>query len=325
MTEKLEWNLVADIGGTNARFAIVVNNELLNHPELNYRVDEFPQLYDLIELLLIHISEQTAYKKPPSKVCFAVACPANQDRVEMTNSHWVFSQNKLKKQLKCQSLTVINDFAAVAHAVNGLPEEDTIQVGGGRQNAGKPVAIVGAGTGLGVAGLIFHGSDYSIVEGEGGHVDFAPVDELQTVIYHYIKNQFGHVSVERLLSGEGLANIYQAICHNESKFPTLSTPGQITQAAVNASDSLALKTLHVFCEVMGAVAGNLALTLGARGGVYIAGGIVPRFHEFFIMSQFRQRFEDKGRFNKYLQSIPVYLVTRDNIGLLGAAKNLASN
>ena len=149
-----------------------------------------------------------------------------------------------------------------------------------------------------------------------------PIDEMQSKVVNSLRERYGRVSLERLLSGKGILNIYTALCSVEAVEVEFETPAEVVAAALDRSDSKALQTLNMFCEGMGSAAGNLALTFGAKGGIYIAGGVIPRFQEFFINSGFRSKFEDKGRFVSYLQPIPVFIVVRSNLGLLGAAKKL---
>ena len=219
-------------------------------------------------------------------------------------------------------MSVINDFEAVAHGITELDESDLVKVGGSDAVSTKPIGILGAGTGLGVAGLVRHSDGYHVVDTEGGHADYAPIDDVQSAVVNCLRERYGRVSLERLLSGKGILNIYTALCSIEGVEAQHQTPAEVVAAALENNDSKALQTLNMFCEGMGSAAGNLALTFGAKGGIYIAGGVIPRFQEFFINSGFRSKFEDKGRFVSYLQPIPVYLVVRSNLGLLGAAKKL---
>ena len=184
------------------------------------------------------------------------------------------------------------------------------------------MGILGAGTGLGVAGLLPYEGGYHVLDTEGGHADYSPISDLQSAVVNCLRARFGRVSLERLLSGKGLLNIYSALCSIEDTPMMFSTPAEITAAALDNTDIKALQTLNMFCEGIGAAAGNLALTFGAKGGIYIAGGVIPRFQEFFINSGFREKFEDKGRFVSYLKPIPVYIVVHKNLGLLGTAKKL---
>jgi glucokinase len=328
MSEKLEqssnyrWNLVADIGGTNARFSAVLEGQLESEYVFHHSVEEYPQFAGLIGGLLQEIAKATGWNCPPVSACFAVACPADAEVIAFTNSHWQFTKSSLKQALGCDNLSVINDFEAVAHGITELGSEDLVQVGGQAPIANKAIGILGPGTGLGVAGLVHHNDSYHVLDTEGGHADYAPIDEVQSAVVNRLRETYGRVSLERLLSGNGLLNIYTALCGIEDTEVIFTTPAEVVAGGLDSSDQRALQTLNIFCEGMGSAAGNLALTYGAKGGIYIAGGVIPRFQEFFINSGFRHKFEDKGRFVSYLQPIPVYLVTRSNLGLLGAAKKL---
>jgi len=317
------WNLVADIGGTNARFsALLDDGSLESEFEFHHSVEEYPQFADLIDGLLAEIATATGWDNAPANVCFAVACPADDLVISFTNSHWQFTKTHLKQLLGCENLSVINDFEAVAHGITELDDSDLVKVGGGDAVSTKPIGILGAGTGLGVAGLVPRVDSYDVIDTEGGHADYPPIDDMQSKVVNSLRERYGRVSLERLLSGKGILNIYIALCSIEAVEVEFETPAEVVAAALDKSDSKALQTLNMFCEGMGSAAGNLALTFGAKGGIYIAGGVIPRFQEFFINSGFRSKFEDKGRFVSYLQPIPVFIVVRSNLGLLGAAKKL---
>lgn len=316
------WNLVADIGGTNARFSALLEGHLESQYEFHHSVEEYPEFEHLIAILLQEIKSATGWQNPPSGACFAVACPPDTEIIRFTNSHWTFEKTQLQASLGCDTLLIINDFEAVAHGITELSEDDLVKVGGETPVANKAVGILGAGTGLGVACLVPHADGYHVLDTEGGHADYSPIDDLQSAVVNALRARFRRVSLERLLSGKGLLNIYTALCSIENTDTNFETPAEVVAAALDGSDTKALQTLNMFCEGVGAAAGNLALTFGAKGGIYIAGGVIPRFQEFFIKSGFRSKFEDKGRFVSYLKSVPVYLVVRSNLGLLGAAKKL---
>ncbi len=322
MSQQPVWNLVADIGGTNARFSALLEGQLESEYEFHHSVEEYPLFSDLVVRLRDEIAEATGYQGAPKAVCLAVACPADAEHIAFTNSHWEFAKTQLREWFDCQQLAVINDFEAVAHGITELGENDCLQIGGESPQAEKPIGILGAGTGLGMAALVSHSDGYHVLDTEGGHADFAPVGQRQVDVLGCLRETYERVSLERVLSGKGIVNIYRAICSIENAQASLATPPEVVAAALDGSNPQALTALNTFCESMGAAAGNLALTLGAKGGIYIAGGVVPRFSQFFVNSGFREKFEEKGRFASYLQSIPVYLVMRSNLGLLGAAKKL---
>jgi glucokinase len=318
----VEWNLVADIGGTNARFSAVPVGALESQHIFQYSVEKHPQFAELLTDVLSDIAAATGWDRAPQSACLAVACPADNEEIEFTNSHWRFTKTELQQLLNCEQLAVINDFEAVAHGITELDDHDLVQIGGNKPLIDRPIGILGAGTGLGVAGLIPQGDSYQVIDTEGGHADYAPIDNQQAAVVDVLRQQYGRVSLERLLSGKGLLNIYRALCSLNAVPPSFETPADIVAAAESQQDAQAVQTVQMFCEGLGAAAGNLALTLGAKGGIYLAGGVVPRFQALFIASQFRHKFEDKGRFVNYLKPIPVFLVVRENLGLLGAAKKL---
>ena len=306
--------LIADIGGTNARFALTFGESLEAQQIINLAVDDFTN----IDLAIKSYLEQAGVVMPP-RVCIAIACPTHNDRISMTNNGWVFSKSALQSGLGIKQLDVINDYAAMALAAPNLTDADRIKVGTGEPLPNFPVAVLGPGTGLGVAGLAHYQGHATPIVTEGGHVDFAPTNEQEIEILRFLLKKHEHVSAERLLSGMGLENIYQALAQMRGEKVELLKPAQISALAFDSRDELALATLDQFCAILGSVAGNTALTYGAQGGVFITGGIIPRMLEFFAQSSFRQRFEAKGRFVEYMQSIPTYVVTHKQPGLLGAA------
>lgn len=306
--------LVADVGGTNARFAIVSQGDTTPRHSINLSVDAFAN----IDLAIKHYIKQLGIDLP-SRVCIAIACPTHMDRISMTNNGWVFSKSQLQSDLGIAELKVINDYAAMALAAPFLSEEEKMHVGGGEPMEGFPIAVLGPGTGLGVSGLVRANSQHIPVVTEGGHVDFAPTTEQEIEILRFLLQRYQHVSAERLLSGMGLENIYLALASIRGVQVEKLKPAQISEAAFQHQDPLAQDTLDQFCAILGSVAGNCALTYGAQGGVYITGGIIPRMPEFFAQSSFRERFEAKGRFVNYMQLIPTYLMLASQPGLIGAA------
>ncbi|MGM3176062.1 glucokinase [Dickeya lacustris] len=312
-----QYALVGDVGGTNARLALCeLENGAIAHSQ-HYAVNEHDSLETVIRLFLA--AHQDASVKHG---CIAIACPVTGDWVAMTNHHWAFSIAEMQQNLGFAHLAVINDFTAVSMAVPVLGGDDVIQLGGGEPQKGKPVAIYGAGTGLGVAHLLAVEGKWLSLPGEGGHVDFASNSEEEDLLLQVLRQELGHVSAERVLSGPGLVNIYRAIVKADNRVPEALTPQVVSERALAHSDVDCLRALSLFCVLMGRFGGNLALTLGTFGGVYIAGGIVPRFLEFFRNSGFRSAFEDKGRFRDYLADIPVFMITHSHPGLLGAGAYL---
>jgi len=256
----------------------------------------------------------------------AIANPVTGDRVRMTNHHWTFSIAAVGRELGFATVAVVNDFTALAMALPHLGDDDKRQVGGGTPVPGEPIGLVGAGTGLGVSGLVpIPGVDggWTALRSEGGHATFAPADEVEADILRFAWREFRHVSAERLLSGPGIELIYRALCHCRDRTPEAPDAAAITQRALSGACPLCAEVLDIFCGVMGTVAGNLALTLGAQGGIYIGGGIVPRLGECFDRSCFRSRFEDKGRLSPHLAGVPCYVITAAYPALTGVSAILA--
>jgi glucokinase len=242
----------------------------------------------------------------------------------MTNNHWRFDTEEVRVQFGWSTFKVINDFTAMALGVPHVADDHLVHVCGGPGDSRRPRLVMGPGTGLGVSGLVPIEHGWVPLMTEGGHVDFAPTDDTEMAVLRILKARFGRVSVERILCGQGLLNLYQAHAEIQGVAAPLDAPEKITAAAVENTDSLARHTLRHFCEILGRVAGNGVLTLGSTGGVYLCGGILPRFLQFFLESPFRNGFEDKGRMRPLLEFTPVYVVTEPYTGLLGAAEALGN-
>ncbi|MBD1227127.1 glucokinase [Xenorhabdus griffiniae] len=304
--------LVGDIGGTNARLALCdVDTGQLS------AVEFYPCAhYESLEIVIRqYLKQQNCEVKYGS---IAIACPVTDDVISMTNHSWRFSVSQMKASLGWERFEVINDFTAVSLAIPVLGTDDAIQIGGKQPQTKRPIAVYGAGTGLGVAHLVHTGSQWMSLPGEGGHVEFAPDSAEEDHMLSVLREEYGHVSAERVLSGPGLVNIYRSLMKLNGQVAEDLTPREVSDRALNGNCSICKQALELFCTALGRFGGNLALNMGAFGGVYIAGGIVPRFFDFFQKSGFRQGFENKGRFTDYLKDIPVYLITHDNPGLLGA-------
>lgn len=309
--------LLADVGGTNARFA------LETAPLQFEAVEVLPcaghaSLGDAIQGYLAGPAAQAACGGRVRHAAIAIANPVDGDMVAMTNHHWSFSTAALKDELGLDTLAVVNDFTALAMALPMLGPGQRTQVGGGTPRAGSTIGLVGPGTGLGVSGLVPVGQRWVALASEGGHASFAPGDEVETAIMVALRREFGHVSAERLLSGAGLELIHRALSHGQ----VLAAP-EITRRALDASCTICAQTVERFCAVLGSVAGNVALTLGATGGMFIGGGIVPRLGGLFARSPFRARFEDKGRLSGYVARIPTYLITEPYPAFFGVSAILA--
>ena len=306
-------SVVADVGGTNIRLAVCELETGTLSQLSTFSCARFLSL----ETALLHYF--ATLQDDVKHLCVAIACPVENDHIVMTNLSWAFSQQALKKKLTLASLYVINDYTAISFAVPFLSQQEKIQIGGGEAQTDGVTAIFGPGTGLGVSHIIKSASKWISLDGEGGHVSFTPNTRQQADILCLLQEQFGHVSAERILSGQGLVNLYQSLCALSAQQVEFDHPKDVSKAALDGSCAVAHTSLHVFCQVMGGFAANLALNLNCTGGVYIAGGIVPRFVDFLQASEFRIFFEEKGRFKTYLSSIPTFLITHDNPGLLGAS------
>jgi glucokinase len=317
--------LVADIGGTNARFALTdldAPMPTLRDP-LSLPAAEYASLQHAIE----HYLEQVGVQ--PRRGALAVASPADRDEIRLTNRAWSFSRSELQRTLGFDELRVLNDFGAVAWAVPALTADDRETLHGRVSGPLKgPVTVMGPGTGLGVAQLVGCDADrWHIVETEGGHVSFAPLGDEEQAIARWLTAQFGRTSNERVLCGAGLAHIdavLRGVTHDLDARPALREPADIVAAALAGHDVAARRALARFCAVLGSVAGDAALIQGART-VVIAGGMVPRFIPFLRSSAFRERFLAKGRFAAWLESVAIHVITHPQPGLLGAAMSLRAS
>lgn len=313
--------LVADIGGTHARFALVgADGEAVNPVVLRCADYEGPA-----PAIKAYLADQGG-GAAPRHGAFAVASVIDGDRIELTNSPWRFSIDATRRALGLARLEVVNDFTAVALSVRHLKPEHLAAVGGGAARLGSPVAVLGPGTGLGVSALIpSAGGAWTALDTEGGHVTMAAANEREARILERLRGQFDHVSAERVLSGQGLVNLYQAIAALSGHQAVFSTPDVISKRGLDGSCPISREAVETFFAMMGTVAGNLALSLGAKGGVYIAGGILPRMADAFRLSAFRTRFEAHGRFQPYLAAIPTWLITHPLPAFIGLAALVASS
>jgi glucokinase len=313
-----ELGLVADIGATNTRLALVEPDGAITRLRV-FATDELPTLGDIIETYLA----AEALKTRPAHAVLAIAAPVTGDEVTLTNVPWTFSVEDLRRRLGLTSLRVINDFVANALSLPYLGEKDRQQIGTGMPAPDACMAVIGPGSGLGVSAILpANGGAIIPVRGEGGHVTMAAADDHEAAVLDLLRRRFDHVSAERVLSGPGLLNLYAALCELSDEPQEQFTAAQITDPRTGEEHPRAREATQMFCAMLGTVAGNLALTLGARGGVYIAGGIVPRLGARFAESQFRTRFEAKGRFRDYLIAVPTYVIVRPFPALLGTAKLL---
>lgn len=309
--------IVADIGGTFARFSRV---NLIN---LHLDKIEIYPCADFVNFEFALLTYQAHHSLQDLKqVAIAIACPVVGDLVSMTNCHWQFSIQDIKTKLDLVELKVMNDFTAIAMSLPVLNNHQLVNIGNGYPREDQVRVVLGAGTGLGVAYLVSAHQSFIAFSGEGGHADWGAKTEQEWFIFNYLKSIYSHVSVERILSGQGLEHLYKAIARykREDKLPL--NAAEVITLALGQQCSIATAAVAQFFRCLGAYAGDLALTLGAFGGVYIAGGIVPRLISLIKHSEFREQFEEKGRFADFNALIPTYIVTAQQPGILGAAASL---
>jgi glucokinase len=315
--------LLADIGGTNARFAWQAGPGAPVESVLALPCAEHGSLAEAVHRYL-----RQSGRPMPADGAIAIANPVVGDRVAMTNHHWTFSIRELKVQLGLQRLRVVNDFTALALALPRLGPADRWQLGGGEPEAGAAVGLIGPGTGLGVSGLLplvqadGHRA-WLPIQGEGGHATLGATNAREADVLALLREWHGHVSAERAVCGQGLVDIHSALQQLDGAAGAQLPAQAITESALAGTEPRCTEALQLFCGFLGIAAGNLALTLGARGGVWIGGGIVPRLGRWFASSPFRERFEGKGRFAEYLRPLPVYVIdTEQSPAFLGAAEAL---
>lgn len=308
--------LVGDVGGTNCRLALARRSGeqvVLAHLE-THKCADFPTAESAIDSYL----RSLGWNADLGAAVIAIAGPISGGVVKSTNMHWRMSEAALKGH-GAQQVRLINDYTALALSVEHLGHEDVRVIGPNVQGeAGQTIAVVGAGTGFGAGALAKGVGGRAAIATEGGHISFAPVDELETEILRALTRRFGRVSIERLLSGPGLINLRQALAEIDGRPPEEIGSEGIVSAA-EAGDPLSIRALDCFCSIYGSVAGDFALMYGARGGVYLGGGIAPAIAHHLERSSFRQRFEQKGRFSGYMAGVPTRIIMNTYAALLGAA------
>ena len=311
--------LLGDVGGTNARFAWLNEAGAEIGEIASYPCAEQTSLQAAINKYLGDHG-----KSSPPACAIGIATPVVRDRVSMTNHHWSFSIAQLKAELALERLAVLNDFTALALSLPALQDFQLHQIGGGQRTPNEALAVLGAGTGLGVSGLLpTSGGQYAAIAGEGGHATLAALNAEEFAVLDWLRRRFGHASAERALSGPGLVNLYQASAELAGRTAQPLSPAQVIAAAREQQDPDCLAALDLFFSFLGSFAGNLALTQGARGGLYIGGGIVPRLLPELKASRFRACFEAKGRFAPYLADVPTYVIdSAVSPALIGAARAL---
>jgi glucokinase len=309
------YNLVGDIGGTNARFALVVpgKSELISIKTLS--CNKFETIQEAIKSYLSSINDVQIKSS-----CIASAGTTHLDVFKPANNDWVINKANVSAALNDIEVNWINDFSAQALATSTLTKDDVIVVNKGNAQDDRIRLIIGPGTGLGTCGLTKSSSGWAPLPAQGGHSDFAPNSDLEIEILTILKKQFGgHVAVERILSGPGIVNLYKALCQINGKGAIFNSPSEITSAAIKTNpDQISEETLYLFCRIFGSITGSIALTTGCLGGIYITSDLVRNFLDFFIQSDFLKSFEDKGRLKYYMADIPIYISKKSNMGLIGS-------
>ena len=309
--------LVGDVGGTNARFAVarmVDGRPVLEHHE-SFPAERHPTFLEGVRAFI------DGCEVKPSGGVIAVAGPVTDGAIDLTNSPWRVSEAELGT-LGLQPVRLINDFEALAWGAPVVPDDQLESLGGPAQgDEDAAIAVLGPGTGFGVSALVRDAQGReTAMPSEGGHACFAPGDEVEDEILRILRRRYDRVSIERLICGPGLLNMHRALAEIEGRETHIDDPAEITREALEEANSPCGHTLARFCAILGAVAGDIALTTGARGGVYIAGGIVPRILPFIKASPFRERFERKGRFSDYMAAIPTKVIMHKHAALLGSAR-----
>jgi glucokinase len=311
--------LLADIGATHARFALESAPGVLRNVAV-LLCDDYPGIVPLLNAYLAQLGGVRI-----SHAAFALANPISGDFIRMTNRDWQFSTDEVRRALGLTTLLIVNDFTALAMALPGFKPDDLLQIGGGEPQPHAVAGVLGPGTGLGVSGVIPTVDGFVTLGSEGGHVNFAPSDEREFAILQYAWREWPHVSNERLISGPGMEIIYRALAQRNGVQAPPRNAAEIVSCALEQKDPLCLEVLECFAGMLGGAAANLAVTLGAFGGIFIGGGIVPRVAQWFATSPFRARFEAKGRFSSYLAQIPTYLIMTPNPALYGVASILSEH
>jgi len=321
--------LVADVGGTHIRFGIAVGGNA-SAPVNVHCVRRYPvRAHESLSHAAHHYRKATpGVPAGLLRAAVAVAGRVEPDRVQLTNSAWSFSPRALSESQRFEHLHVVNDFEAVGHAVGVLRTADLQSIGA--QRLALPLtkgvcAIMGVGTGLGVGGVVASGNSFTVLATEGGHATFAPTNDRSIDVLRWLRKKYGRVSAERVLSGAGLANLYQALSEVEGLHVPELTAAEITTRASNGSDAVCVEAVGMFCELMGSFAGDLALTLGAWSGVLISGAMLQHFDRDMLERRVRSGFEYKGRFTPAMRAVPLETISHPHVELLGAARLLVAN
>jgi glucokinase len=311
MTASGEIVLLGDIGATNARFALLTDGVL--GPITWIKVARYPKFADAIEEFL----QAQLRERPVANALLAVAGLVEDERCSFTNCSWTIDGREVRNRYEFRTERIINDFEATALSLPHLMEQDVHSLGGGRAVSGAPMPVLGPGSGLGVVGLVWDGAHRMVVASEGGHATLAATSVREDAVLDHLRKRFGHVSAERVLSGPGVEHLYQSIAALDEIDAPSRSAADITNAALQGTCPTSRASLDMFCAMLGGFAGNVALTYGARGGVYIAGGIAPRILDYLAKSEFRRRFEQKGRLHSYLKAIPSQVIIHPAATLIG--------
>ena len=306
--------LVADIGGTNARFAVSDGEGALQELRVLHAA-KFPKIEDAVESYLAEL------KRPrPTQACFAVACPAKGAEIKLTNSSWRFVKEDLRQHFRFERFVVINDFEALAASVPILKGPQLAELRSGNPDPTSVSLVIGPGTGLGVGAYVPAGkSAWAVISGEGGHVGFAPNTEQEIRLWQRMREKYGRVSAERVLNGAGLVNVYRFMADEAGQPAGEIDAPEISRRAL-AGEEVAINTVLMFFDMLGSVTGDLALAFGSRGGVYIGGGITPKLLDFARRSKLVERFLDKGRVAAILQSMPICVILEERAALYGVRR-----
>ena len=309
--------LIADIGGTNARFALASAEQPFFIQAQTFQCADFENVEQAIDTYL-----NSHQIKNLDGLCFAVAGPIIEQSVSFTNNHWNIASADLIDRYASQNVHLLNDFESIAFSLPKMRQQDLFEIGGHWKMVDDndfTVGVVGPGSGLGITGLCQRNKDIFPLITEGGHGGFAPENELQTQVLTFLRSKFGRVSNERLLSGPGLMNIHEALCEIHGRENPGLSASDIAIAGTQGNGDICQQSIDLFFQALGQVAGDIALTMGAQQGIFIAGGITQRYPEYLAGSQFRQGFENKGRHSELMQKIPTWLIKRRNPGLVGAS------
>ena len=306
--------LIGDIGGTNARFALLADAAAEPQVFPTVQTADFESPDDAIRAAVL----ANAAAAPKSAV-LAVAAPVDGDEIPLTNSPWVIKPRAMLAGLALEEVVVLNDFEAQALGVLALGPDNMEKIGGDEPEAGAGRVVLGPGTGLGVAGLVQALGAWIPVPGEGGHVDIGPRSPRDFEVFPHIEKIEGRIAGEQILCGRGLVNLYRAVAAAEGVEPTLSSPAEITGAALAATDDVAVETLDIFVTCLGRLAGDMALVFKSRGGVFLTGGIAQKIVPALKSGQFREAFEDKAPHGAMMRSMPIYVITHPLAALVGLA------